>query len=236
MTRQFQLYSMRVFFIFSFVLSLATVAHSQALELDGKNIGIFVSSKRVDFTSDYYLPITQFLKLDEDRSWADRFKSEFLIKLLELYCSQLKEVNKADSVYFLNANLYQTETLLASYDPYHNSISSQEIFANIDYLFVIDSLDLSIRKGRSVFIRSNRMYTEQIDINQGHLAISVFQKNIPKAVRRYISCRDAGRDRKIDTYFDFYSEESPLGKFLSQLFTQNWVQLKNDERSSCSSE
>ena len=85
-------------------------------------------------------------------------------------------------------------------------------------------LELSHRSHRSVFIRSNRMFTEKIQVKKAQMAITFFDPTLPELALEAKTCYDEYTSEKVSYAFDFYRQESKLGAFFSQLFSHWWLQ------------
>ena len=208
---------------------------AQSSFLMGKRVGIYFSSREFQYSEDYNFPIAQFLSVGEDRSYSGKMKSELMIRLGEQLTEQLPQVSGADSVYFINADLQQGRAFINSYDAIDNRIYNPAlIFQETDYIFVINSLDLTVRIESDVFIRSNRMLTERVRVKKAQMLLTVFDladlKSLPLQLE---TCLDERTSPLQTSQFDFYQQRSALGRFLGRLFTQSWQQALSGTVSSC---
>lgn len=226
------------YFILGLLLGSVAVpinVSAQANLLAGKTVGVYISSKAVVYPTDYYIPIAQFVTRDNDAAWNGRLKAEFLIRMGWLLSEQLGALSEADTVLFLNADLPRGRAMQAAYDPVLNRISpGEEALDDVNFIIVLDHMDLDVRLHRSVFIRSNRMITERIPIKKVHCRLTLFDLASPDLVLPTEVCLDDMNDKNPpEWYFDFYRQESKLGQFLSKIYTQWWAQMLTGERSNC---
>ena len=203
-------------------------------EFQGKKISVFISSKTSHYTDPFVLPVTQFLKIEEDRSWTGDLKAEFLIRIGELFCTELQDLTQADTVIFLNADLNRGQQFLANYDQEREQLVSSQGLSDSDMLLIIQDFSLKNRLERSVFIRSNRMFSEKVPVKQAELNILAFSSGKTLPAKTFSICRDEKTSTKVPLHFDFYNSQSKLGKFLSQVFSNWWEMDLRNESSNCS--
>lgn len=208
------------------------ISQPQTNPFQGKKIGLYISSVDVNYTEYYYFPISQFLSVGENRLGAEKMKTEFLIRLGEMFTNQIEEISLADTVYFVNANIERGKSIRNAYDKDKKMLVKPSFF-DMDFIMVIDQLNLSTYKARSVFIQSNRMYSEQIDYKIADLQITLFQEPTTVAKQTFQTCVDDKEPFNEEYYFDFHNKNSSMGKFLGKLFSLWWVQLKSNNSSSC---
>ncbi|MDP5169054.1 MAG: hypothetical protein NWR72_02325 [Bacteroidia bacterium] len=208
---------------------------SQANLLSGKKIGVYISSKAVTYGQPYYLPIAQFVTQEDDAAWNGKLKSEFLISLGWMFCQQLQPLAEADSIYFMNADLPLGRAIQEAYDPILGSISKgNTVLDELDFVLVLDEFTLETRNHRSVYIRSNRMITEDIPIKTVASRMSLFDLKSPDFVIRTSVCLDDQTSPAPQGWhFDMLRSSSPLGKFLSKVFSTWWDLMLSGERSTC---
>jgi len=216
--------------LFPFCKSL----NAQDLNKNGQDIGLFISSKHFSYSEDFYKEISQFLTLDDDRSWVGKMKSEFIIRMGWLLQEQIQQLEKTDTLYFMNAEPKLGRALLDTYDfeqrRYHTQHKNLQ---DLKKIYVLNSFEIRTRKHRSVYIRSNRMITEYIPVMVISLNMSVFDpKNPAQAVQTEV-CFDAQTSTTEESYFDLHASRSKIGKLLSDSFSQWWSQLINDIPSNC---
>ena len=226
---------MRVLLLLFLVnISAISALKSQIPDFQGKQVGLYISSRSFQFSDNLYLPIAQFLSVEEDRSGAGRLKAEFLIRIGWMLQEQLQPLTKADSVHFLNADLPRGKAWQAAWDMENNAIrKTADPLSDLDYVVVIHDFDMKTRAHRSVFIRSNRMITEKMNIKHTHMYASVFSIRPDKRIQQIESCYDDQRSGKPKLYFNFFQDASPLGKFISQVFSQWWIQALNGTPGNC---
>jgi len=206
---------------------------SQANLMEGKRIGLYISSSGFELADGYFIPTAQFLSVEDDRSSIGELKAELMIRLGELLSEQLSMLSNADTVYFLNADVYKGRYFQQFYSTATNRLTDSLRLENTDLLVVINSLVLNIRKHRSVYIRSNQMVTERIPIKVADMSISLLDPYVPDLAIEAKTCYDEQKDKKVSYEFDFYRENSKLGTFFSQLFSQWWYQLTEGELDNC---
>ena len=212
----------------------STQVCAQADLLRGKTVGVYFSSKAFSYPDEFYLAISQFLTLDDDRSWIGQMKAEFMIRLGWMYIEQLQEVAETDTVYFLNAELGMGRAFQRIYDAENATIGKPgEDLAELDLVLVINPFSIQSRIHKSVFIRSNRMITERIPVKTCQFNITLFDLHNPSLVLPTEICLDDQSGPKPEWHFDFYMQKSSMGKFLSKCFSQWWAQMLNGERSNC---
>ncbi len=202
-------------------------------DFQGKRISVFISSKTSHYTEPFVLPVTQFLKIEEDRSWTGDLKAEFLIRIGEVFCEELQELTQADTVIFLNADLNRGQQFLANYDQERQQLVSSQGLSDSDALLIIQDFSLKNRLERSVFIRSNRMFSEKIPVKQAELNILAFSSGKTLPAKTFTICRDEKISAKVPLHFDFYNSQSKLGKFLSQVFSIWWEMDLQNVSSNC---
>jgi len=209
---------------------------AQANLMQGKNIGIYISSSNFTITDGYYMPVAQFLSIEEDRSSIGEMKAELMIRVGELLSEQLIKVAMADSVYFLNADIYKGRYFQKFYSTKTNRLTDSLTLENTDLVLVINKMDLSIRQHRSVYIRSNQMYTQKIPVKVAEMSITLLDPVVPDLALEAHTCFDEQKDKKVEMSFDFYQSDSKLGLFFSYLFSRWWYQLQEGELDNCYAE
>ncbi|MEZ4827405.1 MAG: hypothetical protein R3C61_14165 [Bacteroidia bacterium] len=200
----------------------AQTVHNQVLK--GKHVGLYISAKEFEIPEDQNIPVTQFLTIGEDRSYAGRLKSEFMIRLGWMLAEQLQAVSLADSVHFLNADLPKGKAMQDAWDPVRNRLfRPNEVLNELDYILVLSPFTMTTRIHKSVYIRSNRMVTDRITVRMTEMRVTQFLVSDPTEVRNYHICFDEQASEKPkELYFDFYQAQSPMGKYLSLLFSRWW--------------
>ncbi len=211
------------------------LSFSQSLDysFDGKKLGLYISSTDIDYSDHYYLPISQFLTIGENRSAEDKMKTEFLIRLGEMLSEQIAKVTNADTVYFINANVSMGKAIRNAYNKDTHTLISVDAFFDMDYMIMIDELKLTSFKKRSVFIRSNQMYSEPIDVKRAEMHTAFFQQSALTSMNNYQTCMDESIPYNEELYFNFFSNKSAMGNFLSKLFSSWWDQLLSNQQSNC---
>ncbi|MDX2247828.1 MAG: hypothetical protein SF052_13670 [Bacteroidia bacterium] len=212
-------------FLFSVLggpLTPATFGQNEILK--GKQVGFYISSNDFLIPEEQNIAITQFLTIGEDRSYAGKLKAEFMIRIGWLFSEQLQILSGADSIHFLNADLPKGKAIQESWDAERNRlVRPGEPLQELDYVLVLSPFSLTTRIHKSVFIRSNRMVTDRITVRMTDMKITQFQISDPTSPRNYHICFDEQTSEKpVETYFDFYREKSPMGKYLSLLFSRWW--------------
>jgi hypothetical protein len=220
--------------LFPILILLYANAAAQMPDLSGKTIGIYFSGKQFSFSDDNYMRMHQFLQADDDRSWGENMKAEFLVRLGERLRLELQVKTAADSVYFINSDRERGAIFLKAYNPASNSLSIQSpLFAQTDLILVMNELEFSARYIKSMIIRSNRMIPERTRVHQATLATSWFAVGKNASLFQTRLCFDEKVKPPTSPIIDIYDGESALGTFLTQLYSYWWVQNKNGIASDC---
>ena len=209
---------------------------AQVPDFSNKRIAIYFSMKNFRFDDSYFMALSQFVKANEGKDKVvERLKTETLVILATHLTRQLKEVSGADSVYFLNEFPNEAGTFMQAYSQSENSLSPIQLgLEGTDFVLVINPMILGSYKTSSVFVRSNRIYTDQIAIKTARMALDIFH---PASGLRLVStdvCLDENKTRIPEKIFDFKNADSPTGTFLAKLFSQGYYQLKEGIQSNCS--
>jgi hypothetical protein len=205
--------------------------------LAGQQIGVYISSKGFSFSEEHQIPISQFLKVENEEAWQGRLRSELLIQIGWLFCEQLQALGKADSVHFLNADLKWGKAMQESYQVNNLKLNGKNPdLAGFDHIVVINPFGLHTRIHKSVFIRSNRMISERVPVSVGQMTIGILDPNRLGEEQYYDVCFDQQTSEKPAESFDFHRSESAFGKFLSHCFSQWWAQVLSNTSSSCAEE
>ncbi|RMG26196.1 MAG: hypothetical protein D6730_09580 [Bacteroidetes bacterium] len=215
------------------VLPLNTLL-AQSEFLSESRIGIYFSSREFSFNEDYYLYITQFLKIKEDRSYSGDMKPELLIRLGEMLTAQLQEVTGADTVFFVNADLKRGQRFMQVYQQDEGRlITGTDNLDDMDYILVLDHLRLTTRSTRAVYIRSNQMIPEKVIVKKANMHFSVFDTRQAQPIWGVEVCFDERATPKVPYAFDFHNEQSNFGRFMARLFSQWWHQMQDGQASNC---
>ena len=217
------------------LLAFAQTALGQANLLSGKTVGVYISSRAVTYGENFYLPIAQFVTQEDDAAWNGRLKSEFLVKLGWMVTGQLQELAEADTVFFMNADLPMGRAMQTAYDPETRELNlNEEALKNLDVVLVLEELAMETRNHRSVYIRSNRMITENIPIKTASCQLALFDlHNSELKLDTRVCLDDMNTPAPGFWHFDFYRSTSGMGKFLSKVFSTWWELMLAGERSSC---
>jgi len=216
----------------AFLFPLSIIA--QLPKLEGKTVGIYLSGKNVAFTDEYYMAISRFLKSGEDRSQGENIKTEFLVRLGEELRLELQIKTDADSVYFINSDIERGSAFLEAYDPLSNRLDLQSpLFRETDFILVINELDLNVHYIKSMVIRSNRMIPERTMVKKAHLKISWFAIGKLASLFETESCFDEKKNKNVPPILNLQNGESPLGSFLSRVFSAWWFQSMEGITNSC---
>jgi hypothetical protein len=211
-------------------------AEAQSHFADQK-IGLYLSSSSFQVADELDLEVSQFLTQGtEDRSWVGQPKRELMIRLGDLLCTQLQALSGANTVYFLNGDLERGRAFRDAYLGERDLMRPAPALADLDQVLVLSQFALDTRRHRSVYIRSNRMITEYIPVKRIELQVSAFdpaQGGSPTLTR---VCYDDLNSTKPAWHFDFYREASELGKYLSRVFSQWWLQAAEGAESGCETE
>ncbi|MEZ4774278.1 MAG: hypothetical protein R3D00_13925 [Bacteroidia bacterium] len=206
------------------LVGLTGSAYSQNEILRGKQVGLYISGKDFEIPEEQNIAITQFLTIGDDRSYAGKLKSEFMIRVGWMLSEQLQVLSGADSIHFLNADLPKGKAMQESWDAERSRlVRPGEVLKELDYILVLSPFSMTTRIHKSVFIRSNRMVTDRVTVRMSDMRITQFQLSDLSAVRNYHICFDEQTSEKPEKmYFDFYQEKSPVGKYISFLFSRWW--------------
>lgn len=202
--------------------------------LEGKTIGIYFSGKQFSFSDDNYMRIHQFLQAEDDRSWGENMKAEFLVRLGERLRLELQVKTNADSVYFINSDMERGAAFLGAYNPEGNTLSLQSpLFAQTDLVLVMNKLEFSARFVKSMIIRSNRMIPQRTRIHQANMELSWFAVSKRNSLFETRICFDEKLKSSTSPIIDMYDGESALGSFLTQLYSSWWLQTLDGVASDC---
>lgn len=200
----------------------------------GKTAGVYISSRSFGYDADFFIEVAQFLKQEEDRSNIGKMKNEFIIRVGDLLTAQLQEMTGADTIYFLNADMTRGRAMLAAYDTARGYlINPDPVLQELDYVLVIDPFYIHSRNHRSVYIRSNRMITENIPVKKARFSVTLIETVRPRIPKLTKVCYDDLSSDKPELVFDFLQEESKMGKYLSQVFSQWWGQWQQGVPAGC---
>jgi hypothetical protein len=206
----------------------------QALPQSGQRVGLYISSRSFGYAPDFFIEVAQFLKLEEDRSNIGKMKNELIIRLGDELARQLQALSDADTVYFLNANLELGRAMLAAYDTAKGYLLDPDpVLQELDQVLVIDPFFIASRNHRSVFIRSNRMISQNIPVKKARFTVILIEPQRPRIPYPTEVCYDDLKSAKPTLTFDFMSQESQMGLYLSQVFSQWWGQWSGELSGSC---
>ncbi|MFK7973226.1 MAG: hypothetical protein AB8F95_22850 [Bacteroidia bacterium] len=206
-------------------LLLVSSAYAQDLELRGKRVGLYISGKALSFDSKYYPLINQFLKVEEDRSWEENQKAEFMIRFGQRWATEVQQIAGADTVIFLNGDMELGTAYIK------NGPKALVGKGSLDVIISLDSLKLQTRRERVSFIRSNKLYTSHKTIRFAQLHTTSYLPGV--AGQSHTSCFDEASHKFPPILMDMYAEISPLGKFLSGLFSGWWLEVHAGALSRC---
>ena len=221
--------------IFIFLGLLAgNFAKAQKNPFKDKKVGVYISSKSFTYPEELYLNISQFIGIMDKDAWAGRQKSEFIIRLGWMICEQLKELGEVDSVAFLNADLARGSLFQNAYDGLNNRMITPREPLDLDYVLVFSPFEMTTRIHKSVYIRSNRMVTDRINVKIINFETALFKANGDRDPKVIKICFDEQKGTKPSAhYFDFHRKESGLGKFLSFSFSHWWEAVRNGSDGNC---
>ena len=206
----------------------------QANLLQGKLLGIYISSSQFDLPQKYAMSTAQFLSVGENRSGVGNQKSELMIRLGELISRQLNGLAAADSIIFLNGDLIKGRAFRAMYDRETNKLKDTiPALSGIEMVLVINELDLGTRSHQTVFFRSNQMYTKKIEVKTAELSATLLDPYVPELAIQLSTCFDEYDSPKVPYHFNFYKADSKLGDFFSRLFSNWWQQMLDGIESNC---
>lgn len=204
-------------------------------EMEGKTVGVYFSKKNFEFSDQWLKPLMQFIKAGEGQNVTiEDLKLQAIILIGNSFSDQLDTVVGADSVYFLNENPELAMEFMRGYGlGTRNSNPLGSSFQETDYIMVVNPIKLETYPTNSVYVRSNQIITEKIDVRRARLSIDLFEVPSGKKVATTNSCTDE-RDTKVPVLkFDLESDNSVSGKFLSKSFTHAIFELAEGTSSNC---
>ena len=208
---------------------------SEVYPLRGKTVAVYLSKRQFDFNDHYLIYLSQFVKSDQGRaSTLDNLKEQTMISLGELLEAQLKEVTRADSVFFLNKFPGIARKFIKKYDSERHYLPAMgKEMDGVDYIFVVNPMVLGTYKTSGVYSRSNRIMTQSVINKTGNVRIDVYDP--VSGQLRYIAkaCLDEKKTKEPALYFDFRNEESKTGHFLARLFSSAVYYLNQGEKGNC---
>jgi len=220
--------------ILVFCTTLGCLSAQNYQDFKGMTVGVYISGKNFNLDPTFDRKYVQFLKQgQEDRSFAGKLKNEVIIELGKLLEEQLPLATEADSVVFMNAYPSLGKAFQSAYNARSKPDEELEALKELDYIIFLETYELSKRIHKSVFIRSNRMITERIPVEKVNFTVLVFKPSNLALVGAFELCFDRLKDKPVERYFDFYAENSPCGKFLSDCFSAWWLQLAQASDFSC---
>ncbi len=199
---------------------------AQEVSLEQQAIGLYISSRSFEIDDLFNLKVGQFLrKGEEDRSYVGNLERELIIQLGELLCAQIKALGQADTVYFLNGEPEMARALQQNLDfRYMQMRGSPPELQSLDQILVLSPFQLSSRIHKSVYIRSNRMYTERIPVEVFQFRFHRFLPRDPNFHQTVEVCFDRLDHKLPDRYITLLRNESQFGKVLGDAFSQWWGQ------------
>ena len=212
-------------FAIAFLLLPFAFIQAQQFKLKGQKAGIYLSSKAMSFDSDYHIWINQVLSLEDDRSWEDNQKVEFLIRLGKRWSAELQRISGADTVIFINGDVELGKQYLES--------GAVEMLrtGKFDAVISLDSLFLETRSKRVNFIRSNKLLTAKRTIRHARMHSTVYRNGKPPLTLS--TCFDEDLHKFPPVLIDLYAEDSVLGKFCSGLLSQWWLEVYSGNPGRC---
>jgi hypothetical protein len=225
--------------VLTFTLLFAFFMAPSAVKLKGqpapgKTLAVYISGSQFSYSEDYYLPIAQFLKLGEDRSWGESEKAELLIRVGERLCDELQQSGKWDSVFFLNGEPRLAKAFLDNWEAGRQKLGSQVLPETAaSEILVIEGIELSVRASNSVFIRSNRIISEKKRFFIGEMHFSMYDVQSGTLGIRTRTCMEEKYNGDVPLILDLFATESRLGNYLSRLFSRFWLQLTEGASGNC---
>ncbi|MEM7658979.1 MAG: hypothetical protein AAF399_22845 [Bacteroidota bacterium] len=204
-------------------------AQSYTELLAGQRIGVYFSGQGFSFSDQHRISIGQFIQVDNTEAWQGRLKSEFLVQLGWLFSEQLQYVAKADTVLFLNADPKLGQVMQEKY-----LVESQKFrgnppeLAHLDWIIVVNPMNIGTRIHKSVFIRSNRMISERVPVSVGNMTIALHDPERLGEEKYFEVCFDKQKSKPPTSTFDFHRSDSPFGRFLSHWYSQWWEQMRGE--------
>lgn len=220
--------------LLSFILT-GTIS-AQMPDLKGKKVAIYFSKKQFTFDGACLLPLAQFLSASgKPNATSEDIKLHTLIQLGRQMPSQLKFVIGADSVFFLNANPKAAKDFISNYNDAYGEMNGPlgKEFKRVDYVFVINPMQLGAYKTSSVYAYSNRIITEQQDIFTSRINLDIIDTQTGKVVHSKESCFDERETNLPEDNINLHSKTSRMGKFMGHSFSYLFYNLVNDRISRC---
>lgn len=200
----------------------------------GMQIGVFVRSSAFTVDEQFNLKIGQFLQQGEDRSFVGDLNRELIIQMGELLCQEIQRVSQADTVYFLNGQPEMARGLQQGLNTRNMELSAApQSIQGLDQIWVISPFHIGSRIHKSVYIRSNRMYTERIPVEVLQFEMHGYKPAELSYHRVEKVCFDRMQHRVGTRYMDLFERQSQFGQFLSDGFSQWWAQWEFREVSNC---
>ena len=207
-------------FILALVLIFSLNVHSQ-LKLEGKTVGIYISSQGFSYSEYAVIPLGQFVKQHFGKEYIwESLKQEGLIAIGEKMTEEFKSLSGADSVYFVNANIIEAKHIIAA-DQNNAVISFDSLTA--DVLFKIDRLSLNRMQKTVMVSRRSQLVAEKSYEYLTSARIRVLGESRPIFTE---ACLDKTAARTTTALIDIYKNKSSVGRNLSALFSLCWIQFQ----------
>lgn len=221
-------------------LLLFTFSLTQAQNLGhdvfkGKTVAVYFSKKYFTFPEDYRFMVPAFILSDQGKDTPlEDLRQQTLISLGRMFAEQLASVTGADSAWFLNEDPAKASQFMQRYDADSSTLEPMPArLPGADLILVINPLTLGGYKRNIVYVRSDRVITEKEYEKTAKARFILFDPASGRPVASTHICFDSFNDKVDQPRFDFRSASSPLGKFLSQLFTLGILQLQGGIPTTC---
>lgn len=206
--------------------------------LEGKVVAVYVSKKQFSYDENYNHLLSQFIKQDQgEETIVEDIKLESLVAMGRLFSEQLASATGADSCFFLNGNPELARSFIQKYTSEASQLAPLGgAFSGIDYVLVVNPLELTSYKASSVFTRSNRLVTVRDLVKTGRINLDLFDPSTGKLTASHQACMDERKTKVPEKYFSFYNSRSKTGKFISQLFSLVVYQMNAGLPGNCGEE
>lgn len=210
-------------------------AFSQDNLFKGKTVGIYFSKKGFDYSGNYAIPLTQFLKTHRGKeAVVEDLKLESIIAMGQKLSGQFAGATGADSAYFLNENPVLGREFIRAFRSQSDTLDSLGPgFNHTDLILVVNPIMLGSRKNPVVYVRSNRIINKQEIVLNGRMMFSVFDAKTGLKVAWAEGCADEKETHMKVPDFHFYPQDSETGRFLGLLFSQTYRNLLAGVVSNC---
>jgi len=211
---------------------------AQSHPLADKTVAVYFSKKGYTYGQPYHHYLSQFVNRAADtKVLIDDLKTQSLVAIGTHLSSQLAEASGAKEAFFLNERPQLAKAFVGAYSSEsHQLEANPTAFQGVDLVMVINPFTLYSERVPVVLTRSNRLITTFDRFKVARLNIELWDPSTGKLIKTQETCIREGRTDKSELQFDFQSETSKTGKFLSAVFSIAVQSLSNDSPSNCPQE